>query len=122
MEGIMMSLCMHWAEQTLLEVTCAVQEDDDQIVSEAVLSLIEFLYSLEYEVVVDEDRAEQYALKVLPEEWHLMIKEAAGIKRGYTDLSLFSSKKQRSESAGAFAAYVIQYYNERYGLFLNNRK
>lgn len=112
-----MSLVMHWAEQTLSEVTCTVEENDEQVVAAAVMSLIEFLYSLEYEIIIDENRVEQYALEVLPQKWHLIVKEADRIRRGLKSSSLFASREQRSKTAGDFAAYVIHYYNERYGLF-----
>ncbi len=72
-----MSLNVPWSTQVLSEISCAVKQKEDILTSEVVLSLMDFMYSMEYEACEERDVVLEQVSHILPKEWHVMIKEAA---------------------------------------------
>ncbi len=78
----------------------------------SVLGLLRQYYTLQEHDIISKLGAGEYALLHLPEEWHGIINEAINLRKGVR-AEIFSSEKQRIDTALRFLKYIIRYCNSK---------
>ncbi|MHB8108187.1 MAG: aminoglycoside adenylyltransferase domain-containing protein [Candidatus Cryosericum sp.] len=84
----------------------------------AVLTLCRILYTMDRHAVTSKPAAAEYALGVLPPEWHRLIHEALRVHFGEPGLSLYMSRAVRAGETRRFVRAIIQLCSERFLLNL----
>jgi len=84
----------------------------------AVLTLCRILYTMDRHAVTSKLAAAEYALGVLPAEWHHLIHEALRVQTGEPGSSLYMSRVARASETRRFIREVIQLCSERFLLRL----
>lgn len=69
---------------------------------------------MEYHTPISKSDAGEKALGELPEDWHMVIKEALRIHYGASDVSLYSTKLRRYKEIKRYAEYMTDICNKKY--------
>lgn len=80
----------------------------------AVLTLCRILYTMDRHTVISKPAAAEYALGVLPVEWHRLIHEALRLHTGEPRLSLYISRIARASEVRRFVRAVVQLCSEQF--------
>lgn len=106
----------YWAQRTqrienaIEDLINLPTEDIDNEIEWSVLGLLRQYYTIKEHEIISKLGAGEYGLLHVPEEWHLIIKEAINIRKGVKK-GLFTSNQERTDSAIAFSKYIIKYCN-----------
>jgi predicted nucleotidyltransferase len=84
----------------------------------AVLTLCRILYTMDRHAVKSKQGAAEYALGILPEEWHRLIREALRVHSSEPGLSLYMSRVARASETRRFVRAIVQLCSERFLLRL----
>ena len=84
----------------------------------AVLTLCRILYTMDRHSVTSKPAAAEYAMGILPEEWHLLIREALRVHSSEPGLSLYMSRVVRASETRKFVRAIVQLCGERFLLKL----
>jgi hypothetical protein len=84
----------------------------------AVLTLCRILYTMDRHAVTSKPAAAQYALRILPAQWHPLIREALRVHSGEPRLSLYMSRVARASETRRFVRAIVQLCGERFLLKL----
>lgn len=80
----------------------------------AVLSLCRILYTMDCHAVTSKPAAAEYALGILPAEWHHLIHEALRVHTSEPGLSLYVSRVGRAGETRRFVRAIVQLCSERF--------
>lgn len=84
----------------------------------AVLTLCRILYTMDRHAVASKPAAAEYALGILPDKWHRLIREALRLHSGEPGLSLYMSRVVRAGETRRFVRAIVQLCSERFLLDL----
>ncbi|HWQ22176.1 MAG TPA: aminoglycoside adenylyltransferase domain-containing protein [Clostridia bacterium] len=81
----------------------------------AVLTLCRILFTMERHSVTSKPAAAEYALGILPEEWHRLIHEALRVHSGEPGLSLYASRLARARETCRFIRSITRLCDGQFG-------
>jgi hypothetical protein len=87
-------------------------------VASAVLTLCRIVYTMDRHTVTSKPAAAEYALGILPAEWHRLIHEALRVRTGEPRLSLYVSRIARASETRRFVRAIVQLCSVRFLLRL----
>jgi len=79
----------------------------------AVLTLCRILYTMDNHAVTSKSAAAEYALGILPAEWHQLIHEALRVHTREPRLSLYMSRVTRARETRRFVQAIVQLCHEQ---------
>lgn len=82
----------------------------------AVLTLCRILYTMDRHTVTSKPAAAEYALGILPAQWHRLIREALRVHSGEPGLSLNVSRVVRAGKTRRFVRAIVQLCEQRFRL------
>jgi len=96
-------------------VELALQEGDEGTIEYAVLNAARVLYTMDCPGRATREKAGNYALEVLPERWHPIVREALRIRRrAFQEPSLYATMEERMQEAKRFARFMKEYCGTRH--------
>jgi hypothetical protein len=99
-------------ENSIQDLIISPTDKIDFEIEWTVLGLLRQFFTLkEYDIVSKMDSGE-YGLLNVPEEWHIIIKEAIHIRKGVKSKA-FNSDEERINATIAFSKYLINFCNSR---------
>ncbi|KEO84843.1 aminoglycoside adenylyltransferase domain-containing protein [Tumebacillus flagellatus] len=91
----------------------------DEWIEFSVLTLCRIHYTLAERDLLSKTAVVDYALQTFPPRWHRLIREALRVREGREKKSVFSSRRERSQEAKEFVAFVREegahFFNKKPG-------
>lgn len=96
-------------------VELVLQAGDEETIEYAVLNAARVLYTLNCQGRATREKAGNYALEVLPERWHPIVREALRLRRrAFQEPSLYEEKEERMQEARRFVRFMKEYCETRH--------
>ena len=86
----------------------------DGMVEFAACTISRIICSLELRAILSKDEAVRLCIDLLPERWHLLLKEGSRIRLKANTKSLYKSKLKRAKDCRDFILYTHQLCNEKF--------
>lgn len=86
----------------------------DSMIESATCTISRIICSLEQRDIFSKDKAVILCLDMLPERWHLLLKEGSRIRTKANSRSLYRSKIRRSKDCRDFILYTHQLCNKKF--------
>lgn len=88
----------------------------DSYIEFSIMTLCRILYTLKNKTIISKSDSIQFAIKILPSKFHLILKESLRIREDISKASLFRSRIKRAKEAKELIEYIIEYCNFKYNL------
>ena len=86
----------------------------DSMVEFATCTISRIICSLEQRDILSKDKAVMLCIDMLPERWHLILREGARIRTKANKKSLYKSKLKRAKECRDFILYIHQLCNKKF--------